>query len=55
MDFDNIATHEVGHAVGMGHPGDSCTEETRYRFAGTEETKKRTLFDGDKAGIAALY
>lgn len=55
MDFENIATHELGHAVGMGHPSDSCTEETMYRFAGFGEIKKRTLEAGDIAGIKALY
>lgn len=55
MDFDNIATHEDGHAAGMGHPDDSCTEETMYRFAGFGETKKRTLNTGDIAGVNALY
>jgi len=55
MDFENIATHEIGHAVGMGHPDDSCIEETMYRYAGFGETKKRTLEAGDKAGIAELY
>ena len=55
MDFGNIATHEVGHAAGMGHPGDSCTEETMYRFASNGETKKRDLNSGDIAGIKALY
>lgn len=55
MDFENIATHELGHSIGMGHPDDSCAEETMYRFAGTGETKKRTLEAGDIAGAAKLY
>lgn len=55
MDFENIATHEIGHSDGMGHPDDSCTEETMYRFAGFGETKKRDLNVGDIAGIQALY
>jgi len=55
MDFENITTHELGHAVGMGHPEDSCTEETMYRFADFGETKKRTLEAGDIAGIQKLY
>jgi len=55
MDFDNIATHEDGHAAGMGHPSDSCTEETMYRFASTGETKKRDLNTGDITGINNLY
>lgn len=55
MDFGNIAQHELGHAFGMGHPDDSCTEETMYRFAAFGETKKRDLNAGDIAGITKLY
>ena len=55
MDLLNIATHEAGHTAGLGHPDDSCTEETMYRFAGFGETKKRTLHAGDIAGITDLY
>ena len=55
MDFENIVTHEHGHTFGMGHPDDSCTEETLYRFAVLGETKKRDLNAGDIAGIADLY
>ena len=55
MDLQNIATHEIGHAAGMGHPGDGCTEETMYRFASVGETKKRDLNAGDIDGIRKLY
>ncbi len=55
MDFDNIATHENGHAAGMGHPSDSCTEETMYRFSPTAEIQKRDLNPGDITGVNALY
>ncbi len=55
MDFENIAQHELGHAAGMGHPDNSCTEETMYAFASLGETKKRTLNSGDIAGIKSLY
>ena len=55
MDFENIANHELGHSVGMGHPDDSCTEETMYRFADFGETKKRDLNTGDIAGVDKLY
>jgi hypothetical protein len=55
MDYQNIGTHEFGHAGGLGHPSDSCTEETMYRFASVDETKKRDLNAGDIAGIKALY
>ena len=55
MDFENISTHEVGHAVGMGHPSSTCTEETMYAYGNNGETKKRDLNTGDIAGISALY
>ncbi len=55
MDFENIATHEIGHAAGMGHPDSTCTEETMYAFADFGETKKRDLNAGDIAGISELY
>ena len=55
MDLENIATHEAGHAAGMAHPDNSCTEETMYAFAALGETKKRILNSGDIAGIQELY
>ena len=54
MDYQNIATHEFGHALGLGHP-DGCTEETMYAYAEFGETKKRTLEAGDTAGVNKLY
>ena len=54
MDFENIATHEIGHATGMGHPDNSCTEETMYYQASVGETKKRSLNAGDITGINKL-
>jgi len=56
MDFENIATHELGHAVGMGDLyEDQCSEQTMYGYATNGETKKRTLEAGDIAGIQELY
>ncbi len=56
MDFENIATHELGHAVGLDDLyKDECSEQTMYGWATEGETKKRTLEDGDIAGIRALY
>ena len=55
MDFENIATHELGHTDGMGHPDDACTEETMFRFSDFSETKKRDLNTGDISGINNLY
>lgn len=55
MDFDNIATHELGHSVGMGDLYNSCVNETMYGFSATAETKKRDLNTGDITGANALY
>ncbi|MEK0319059.1 MAG: matrixin family metalloprotease [Nitrosopumilus sp.] len=55
MDYQNIATHEFGHALGLTHPSDTCLEETMYRFADVGEIKKRTLEPGDIAGLNKLY
>lgn len=55
IDLENTATHEDGHALGLGHPSDSCTEETMFRFVSLGETKKRTLNTGDIAGVHELY
>ena len=57
MDFLNIATHESGHAAGMGHTDDDdlCSEQTMFPSARKGETKKQTLDVGDIAGIGLLY
>lgn len=56
MDFANIATHELGHAAGMGDLyNSSCSEQTEYGYGTAGETKKRTLNNGDITGIKNLY
>lgn len=56
MDFENIATHELGHSVGMGDLyNSSCGNETMYGYATEEEIKKRDLNSGDIIGINKLY
>ena len=40
MDFENIATHELGHSVGLGDLyNDECLEQTMYGWAVNGETK----------------
>jgi len=56
MDFENIATHELGHSVGLAdlyQP--EHAEQTMYGYADLGETKKQTLEGGDIAGVSTLY
>ncbi len=56
MDFESIATHELGHSVGLDDLyKDECSEQTMYGYASNGEIKKRTLEDGDIAGVRKLY
>jgi len=56
MDFENIATHELGHSVGLDDLyEDKCAEQTMYGYASYGETKKRTLESGDITGVQTLY
>jgi len=56
MDLQNIATHEIGHGVGLADMyDDACSEVTMYGYSEYGETKKRTLADSDITGIQKLY
>ncbi len=56
MDFESIATHELGHSVGLDDLYNSaCSEETMYGYASEGETNKRTLEAGDIEGARKLY
>jgi len=56
MDLQNIAAHEFGHGAGLADLYDSSSsEETMYGYSAYGETKKRTLYIGDTAGIQELY
>ena len=53
FDVQNIATHEIGHALNLGHVSDKLQSMYPTSFAG--ETLKRTLGNGDKLGVSNLY
>ncbi|MBU4069891.1 MAG: matrixin family metalloprotease [Nanoarchaeota archaeon] len=56
MDFENIATHELGHAMGMGDLYNTeCNTQTMYGISWNGDIEKRSLESGDIAGINILY
>ena len=56
MDLQNIATHEIGHGVGLADVyEDACSEVTMYGLSDWGEIKKRTLEPQDIIGIQKLY
>lgn len=56
MDLQDIATHELGHAAGMGDVySGACFAETMYGYSSLGETSDQTLNTGDIQGISKLY
>jgi hypothetical protein len=56
MDFQNIATHEMEHTLGLSDLyTSSCSEVTMYGYSDYGETAKRTLELPDITGIQILY
>ncbi|MGB9960248.1 MAG: matrixin family metalloprotease [Candidatus Bathyarchaeales archaeon] len=56
MDLQNIVTHELGHGLGLGDVYlTAANQETMYGYAAYGETIKRSLYNGDMAGITKLY
>jgi len=55
MDIQNIATHEIGHGIGLSDLYNSCTQVTMYGYSGYGETKKRSLEPGDINGLWKMY
>ncbi len=56
MDLQNIATHELGHGLGLDDVYDTvCSSVTMYGYSNYGETDKRTLEEPDKTGLLKLY
>ncbi len=56
MDLENIATHELGHAVGMGDIyTTTCSVVTMYGYSNYGEISKRSLEQPDIAGLVSMY
>jgi len=56
MDLQNIATHELGHCFNLADIYDSSLDYlTMYGHSWYGDVEKRTLADGDKAGIQSLF
>ncbi len=56
MDLQNILTHELGHAVGLGDLyNPKCSTQTMYGYSTEGDIEKRTLESGDIAGLNILY
>lgn len=56
MDLQNIATHELGHGVGLADVYDlACKEVTMYGYSNNGDIQKRTLEAPDIKGLQTLY
>ena len=56
MDLQNIATHELGHSVGLADLYTAkCSAVTMFGYSTEGEIIKRTLEPADIAGIKRLY
>lgn len=56
MDLQNIATHELGHAVGLSDIySDSCSYVTMFGYSTEGDTIKRDLAQPDITGLQKMY
>jgi hypothetical protein len=56
MDLQNIATHEIGHTLGLSDLyTSSCSSVTMYGYSWEGDVTKRTLESPDIIGLQKLY
>lgn len=56
MDFQNIATHELGHTLGLDDIyTNSCNTVTMYGYSFEGDVEKRSLENPDILGLSDLY
>ncbi|MDP3026842.1 MAG: matrixin family metalloprotease, partial [Nanoarchaeota archaeon] len=56
IDLQNIATHELGHGVGLADIySTACSSVTMYGYSYYGDTEKRTLETPDITGLQTLY
>ena len=56
MDLQNIATHEIGHLIGLSDIYQTrCVDVTMFGYSDYGETNKRTLESADITGLQKLY
>jgi len=56
MDLQNIATHELGHAIGLDDMYNSaCDQVTMYGYSSEGDLLRRTLATPDITGLQKLY
>lgn len=56
MDLQNIATHEIGHGLGLSDLYETaCNQVTMFGYSTEGDTSKRTLDPADITGLTKLY
>ncbi len=56
MDLQNIATHELGHGVGLADIYSTmCSQVTMFGYSSYGETSKRSLEQPDVTGLQRMY
>lgn len=56
MDWQNIATHETGHGIGLSDIyNNACSAATMYGYSSEGDIAKRTLEQPDITGLQKMY